>query len=95
MLSPEDYSRTSDVINFRQRHDGGNAQIEYMIDLHFKLPPVTAADGNMTVQRKLFDDYLYLTQVRAAGQMGGLRERRRRSYGSCGWIVCGGACMEC
>lgn len=63
VLSVEDYNRNSDLLNFRQRHDGGNAQIEFMVDKHFKLPPVTVADGNATRQRQVFDDYLYLTQV--------------------------------
>jgi len=34
-----------------------------MIDLHFKLPPSTAPDGNGVTQKKIFDDYIYLTQL--------------------------------
>jgi hypothetical protein len=70
VLSAEDWNRNSDLLNFRQRHDGGNAQIEFMIDKHFKLPPASAPDGNLTTQRKVFDDFLYLTQVRLGGGEG-------------------------
>lgn len=96
VLSPEDYNRNSDVLNFRQRHDGGNAQIEFMVDKHFKLPPVTVADGNVTTQRQVFDDYLYLTQVRLQTVQGshGMSGKRGRTEGG-GCHGCAPALSQC
>ncbi|KAM3569828.1 hypothetical protein VYU27_008077, partial [Nannochloropsis oceanica] len=61
VLAPEDYNRKGDMLLFRQRHEGGNDQLEYMIDLHFKLPPAEASANQS--QAKVFDDYIYLTQL--------------------------------
>jgi hypothetical protein len=50
-------------------------QLEFMVDLHFKLPPAVAGTGQN--QTKVFDDYLYLTQVGREGGREGGRERGR------------------
>jgi hypothetical protein len=50
-------------MEFRQRHEQGNQQIEALIDMHFITPPVNASSGGAAAQQKVFDDYLYLTQV--------------------------------
>jgi len=48
-----------------------------MIDLHFKLPPAVVADAQPQSQAKVFDDYIYLTQVgREGGREGGRKEGR-------------------
>lgn len=63
VTSMEDWNRKSDLIGYRQRHEKGNEQIDYMIDLHFRLPPALSADNNALTQKKLFDDFLYLSQL--------------------------------
>lgn len=54
--APSDYDVESDVCEYRQRHQNGNAEIRGQIEQHFTIPsPGTCA------QRKEFDDYLLLT----------------------------------
>lgn len=56
-------------MEFRQRHEHGNEEIEGQIGRHYRLPPVevdeSSGDDGIT-QRKVFDDYLYLSQVQQA-----------------------------
>ena len=49
---------------YRQRHEGGNEEVEAMMAKHFRVPPAnaTTADG----QQKVFDDYCWLTQLQQA-----------------------------
>jgi len=51
-------------MEFRQRHEHGNKEIEGQIDRHFVLPPVKAADGKS--QAAVFANYVYLTQIQQA-----------------------------
>jgi len=58
VLAEEDWSRNSTQLSLRQRHPGGQEQMVNMVGSHFLLPPEFG-----TEQRKVFDDFLYLTQV--------------------------------
>jgi beta-mannosidase len=60
-LSKSDWSRNSTELLRRQRHPEGQEQMLKMLERHFRLPP-EHADGE-PAQRKVFDDFLYLTQV--------------------------------
>jgi beta-mannosidase len=68
VLSEEDWSRNSTQLAFRQRHPGGQAEMLAQVGSHFLLP-AEFADERLTqeqrrvAQRKVFDDFLYLTQV--------------------------------
>ena len=59
---PEDWKPDSPMMEFRQRHQDGNAQIRAQIDRHFLIPP-QECPGDEYTERYLFDSYLYLTQI--------------------------------
>jgi beta-mannosidase len=59
VLVEEDWSHNSSVLFYRQRHPDGQAQMLSMLHRHFRVPPEIDAEN----QKKVFDDYLYLTQV--------------------------------
>ena len=69
MMRPEDYSRDSWLLQYRQRHPDGNKEVLDMMARHFHVPPANATNkilpGN-DVQIKLFSDYLWLTQLQQA-----------------------------
>jgi hypothetical protein len=44
----------------------GNAEMEAQIGMHLRVPPVHASSGSEDDQRRVFGDYLYLTQVQQA-----------------------------
>jgi beta-mannosidase len=60
---PEDWSQSSEFLEFRQRHENGNEQIRAQMDRHFALPPVECPGASESDVRQLFDSYLYLTQL--------------------------------
>ena len=62
LKGPDDYSRDSEVLDFRQRHKDGNEQVLAMLERHFKVPD--AASDDPDEQQRLFDEYCWLTQVR-------------------------------
>jgi beta-mannosidase len=64
VLAPEDLSRDSAVLAFRQRHEGGNDQVLAMVGRHFTVPAASSADP--AEQQELFDEYCWLTQVQQA-----------------------------
>lgn len=46
------------MLQYRQRHEGGNAEMEAQIARHFIIPEASKVPGE-----KGFDDYLYLTGI--------------------------------
>ena len=66
VTEPQDWSRDSRLLAYRQRHQFGNAQNEAMMARHFRVPPANASRANGRTQRQLFDDYLWLTQLQQA-----------------------------
>jgi beta-mannosidase len=60
---PEDWKASSDMMEFRQRHEDGNSQIRAQIERHFLIPPEQCPGQSDVTQKDLFDSYLYLTQV--------------------------------
>lgn len=63
VTAPEDWKASSDMMEFRQRHENGNAQIRAQIDRHFNIPPEQCENQKIPTQQNLFDSYLYLTQI--------------------------------
>ncbi|CAM9099598.1 unnamed protein product [Ectocarpus fasciculatus] len=64
VTAPEDWKVSSDMMEFRQRHEDGNAQIRAQIDRHFTIPPDECPGPQIQPsQQELFDSYLYLTQI--------------------------------
>lgn len=61
VLSEDDWSHNSTELFRRQRHPEGQEQMLAMLKRHFRVPPEIATEG--VTQQKVFDDYLYLTQV--------------------------------
>jgi len=51
-------------MNFRQRHPHGNSQLVAMMHRHFPVPPVNAT--TQAEQARVFDAFLYLSQVQHA-----------------------------
>merc|ERR1711865_204201 len=49
------------MLLYRQRHPQGQEQLQAMLARHLRIPPEFASKGQS--QQKVFDDYLYLTQV--------------------------------
>ena len=72
VTGPDDWSRESRFSTFRMRHPDGNAQALAMITRHYRVPPTyasAAAAGGAAAdatQRRLFDEYLWLTQLQQA-----------------------------
>ena len=64
VLIPADYQRDSAVLQFRQRHENGNTEVQDMAQRHFTLPDATSDDPDE--QKELFDEYCWLTQVQQA-----------------------------
>lgn len=60
VILPEDYDVNSPLLQYRQRHQDGNSQIEAQMVKHFDLP--TSCSGSDGQQRS-FDMYLYLTML--------------------------------
>lgn len=63
VLSSEDWSRNSDLLYFRQKKEGGNDQVEYMIGLHFNVPPPQVTPYNVSTQKTHFENWLFLSQA--------------------------------
>jgi beta-mannosidase len=57
VISPEDYNVDSALLQFRQRHEDGNSQIQSQITKHFDLPSTC---GTGPSDQRSFDMYLYL-----------------------------------
>jgi len=64
VLAREDWARNSSLLFWRQRHEHGQEQLHAMLARHFRVPPEHATGAQ--AQQKLFDDYLYLSQVQQA-----------------------------
>jgi hypothetical protein len=75
---PEDRFENSSLMEFRQRHEGGNDQIKQQIQRHFRLPSKCAAatavvggkvqnndadKGGVKQNDREWDSYLYLTGI--------------------------------
>ncbi|CAL8468004.1 g7542 [Coccomyxa elongata] len=61
VTAPEDWSYTSAMMNYRNRHDNGNPQLIAQIARQFNVPAATAPPGgNQAFQ---FNQFIYLTQV--------------------------------
>ena len=63
-----DWSRESHFSEFRMRHPDGNAQMLAMIQRHYRVPPANCTTTTISScdQKRLFDQYLYLTQLQQA-----------------------------
>lgn len=61
----EDRHKDSEFMQFRQRHENGNAQIEAMISRHFSLPVTCGAlsEAEETERMGTYDQYLYLSGI--------------------------------
>ena len=70
VLAPQDWSRESSMIHHRMRHPDGDAQALAMMRRHYRVPPANAsaeaARADPGAQQRLFDDFLFLTQVQQA-----------------------------
>ena len=67
VTEPADWSRDAPLLSYRQRHQDGNEQVLAMMSRHFRVPPAAAsAAATNRSQQRLFDDYLYLTQLQQA-----------------------------
>jgi len=64
VMAPEDMRQDSDFVIFRQRHPHGNSQLVSMMNRHFFVPPVNAT--TQAEQARVFDAFLYLSQVQQA-----------------------------
>jgi beta-galactosidase/beta-glucuronidase len=68
VTAPDDWARDSEAVHYRQRHEGGNEEMDAQIARTFVLPPVAppadwcANDAPTT----LFRHWVYLTQVNQA-----------------------------
>ena len=60
VLSPSDYDVDSPLLQFRQRHEDGNNQMQSQIIKHFSLPVRCSSDTN---DQRSFDMYLYLVGI--------------------------------
>jgi len=91
VTAPEDQSRESWLMFMRQHHENGNEQVVDMMGRHFHVPPANTTAG-AEAQAKLFDDFLYLTQVQqsrcyetAFGQWRRLKSTTAKTMGILYW----------
>jgi beta-mannosidase len=59
----EDRHKDSDFMQYRQRHENGNSQIEAMISRHFSLPASCGSEADDAAQLGACDQYLYLSGI--------------------------------
>ena len=57
-----DWDPNSDLLLYRQRHEGGNEQMQVQMERHFKLPLDTDTCIDLS-HATYFDNYLYLNQI--------------------------------
>ena len=60
---PEDRHKDSEFLQYRQRHENGNEQIEAMISKHFTLPVSCGSEIEESKPLGTFDQYLYLNGI--------------------------------
>lgn len=58
-----DRHKDSEFMQYRQRHEGGNQQIESMISRHFSLPVNCGDEADEAAQLGAYDQYLYLNGI--------------------------------
>jgi len=68
---PEDWDADSVIMEFRQRHEGGNQQIQDQILKHFALPSsiqtcISSGLSPEEAKQRYFDMYLYLSGIQQA-----------------------------
>jgi beta-mannosidase len=61
VTTPEDRSKNSKFVAYRQRHEDGNNQMEYQMTRHFKLPVQGCENDSEPLHG--FDNYLYISQL--------------------------------
>lgn len=59
----DDRHKDSDFMQYRQRHENGNEQIEAMISRHFSLPVNCGSEADEAKQMGSYDQYLYLNGI--------------------------------